>query len=174
VRLDRGDDGDEPGRRPSAARERQIERLLKRAERVERWLQENGPKMGRQGREIKSNVTDNESAIMVTSHGTIQGYNGQALVEYAIVFPLQLLITGGIARVPLGRSTKTEYFLPFVELGDQLCRNQLKPVNGYIPLPKSPGLGLDMDEAALARYPYKPFPLRKLPFPEDEGKSAGF
>ena len=37
--------------------------------------------MGRQGREIKSNVTDNESAIMVTSHGTIQGYNGQALVD---------------------------------------------------------------------------------------------
>lgn len=68
----------------------------------------------------------------------------------------------------------TEYFLPFVELGDELCRNQLKPVNGYISLPRSPGLGLDMDEAALARYPYKPFPLRKLPFPEDEGKSEGF
>ena len=58
VKLDRGDDGDEPGRRSSggAERERQIERLLKKAERVERWLQENGPKMGRQGREIKSNV----------------------------------------------------------------------------------------------------------------------
>ena len=83
VKLDRGDEGDEPGRRSSggAERGRQIERLLKKAERVERGLQENGPKMGRQGREIKSNVTDNESAIMVTSHGTIQGYNGQALVD---------------------------------------------------------------------------------------------
>jgi transposase len=83
VKLDRGDDEDEPGRRLSggAERERQIERLLKKAERMERWLQENGPKMGRQGREIKSNVTDNESAIMVTSHETIQGYNGQALVD---------------------------------------------------------------------------------------------
>jgi transposase len=83
VELDRGDDGDEPGRRSSggAERGRQIERLLKKAERVERWLGENGPKMGRQGREIKSNVTDNQSAIMVTSHGTIQGYNGQALVD---------------------------------------------------------------------------------------------
>jgi hypothetical protein len=48
---------------------------------LERWLRENPPKMGRQGKEIKSNVTDNESAIMVTSHGTIQGYNGQALVD---------------------------------------------------------------------------------------------
>jgi hypothetical protein len=62
-------------------RGRQIERLRKKAEHLERWLKESSPKMGRQGREIKSNVTDNESAIMVTSHGTIQGYNGQALVD---------------------------------------------------------------------------------------------
>jgi galactonate dehydratase len=68
----------------------------------------------------------------------------------------------------------TEYFLPFVELGDRICRNQLKPVNGYIPLPTEPGLGLDIDEAMLANYPYKQFPLRKLPFPEDDGKAGGF
>jgi len=55
-------------------------RLLEKAERMERWLKESSPKMGRQGRETKSNVTDNESALMVTSHGTIQGDNGQALV----------------------------------------------------------------------------------------------
>jgi transposase len=83
VKVDRRDDEDEPGGRSSggAERERQIERLLKKAERLERWLEESSPKMGRQGREIKSNVTDNESAIMVTSHGTIQGYNGQVLVD---------------------------------------------------------------------------------------------
>jgi transposase len=83
VEVDRGDGEEETGRRSSggAGRERQIERLLKKAARMERWLQENGPKMGRQGREIKSNVTDNESALMITSHGTIQGYNGQALVD---------------------------------------------------------------------------------------------
>jgi len=83
VALDRKDDEDEPGRRPSRGCEkrRQTERLLQKAERIERWLKENPPKMGRQGKEIKSNVTDNESAIMVTSHGTIQGYNGQALVD---------------------------------------------------------------------------------------------
>ena len=68
----------------------------------------------------------------------------------------------------------TEYFLPFVELGDKICRNQLKPVNGYIPLPTEPGLGLDIDEAVLANYPYKQFPLRKLHFPEDDGKAGGF
>jgi transposase/IS5 family transposase len=74
---------DEEGRRPSRGAERkgQIERLVQKAERIERWLGENRPKVGKQGREIKSNITDNESAIMVTSHGTIQGYNGQALVD---------------------------------------------------------------------------------------------
>jgi hypothetical protein len=48
VKRDRGDDGDEPGRRSSggAERGRQIGRLLKKTERVEGWLQENGPKMG--------------------------------------------------------------------------------------------------------------------------------
>ena len=68
----------------------------------------------------------------------------------------------------------TEYFLPFVELGDILCKNQLKPVDGYIKLPQEPGLGLEMDEEALAKYSYKQFPLRKLPFPEDDGRVGGF
>jgi transposase/IS5 family transposase len=62
-------------------REKQIERLQKKAERIKEWLEENDAKIGRQGKEIKSNVTDNESATMATSHGTIQGYNGQALVD---------------------------------------------------------------------------------------------
>jgi transposase len=83
VKIDRREEGDVPERRFSGGveRGRQIERLRKKAERLERWLRENRSKMGRRGKEIKSNVTDNESAIMVTSHGTIQGYNGQALVD---------------------------------------------------------------------------------------------
>jgi transposase len=83
VATDRKEDEEVGERRCSGGkeRERQIERLRKKAERLERWLKENSPKIGRQGREIKSNVMDNESAIMVTSHGTIQGYNGQALVD---------------------------------------------------------------------------------------------
>jgi transposase len=81
VEVDRKDDDDQWRRSLGVTeRRRQVERLQQKAERIERWLKENGPKMGRQGREIKSNVTDNESALMVTSHGTIQGYNGQALV----------------------------------------------------------------------------------------------
>jgi IS5 family transposase len=55
--------------------------LRKEAERIAKWLSENEAKMGKQGREIQSNVTDNDSAKMLTSHGTIQGYNAQALVD---------------------------------------------------------------------------------------------
>ena len=62
-------------------KEKQIKRLQDKAERIEQWLKDNGPKIGKQGREIKSNVTDNESTTMVGVHGLVQGYNGQALVD---------------------------------------------------------------------------------------------
>ena len=62
-------------------RKEQIEKLQKQAERIEKWLEENDAKIGANGRELQSNVTDNESAKMMTSHGTIQGYNAQALVD---------------------------------------------------------------------------------------------
>ena len=56
----------------------------------------------------------------------------------------------------------TEYFLPLVAFGDNVCRNQLKPKNGYIDLPTAPGLGVDIDEAALLKYPGKPYAPRAL------------
>lgn len=59
----------------------QEQRLLQQLERLNEFLQEEEPKMGKSGNEIQSNVTDNESAKMPTSHGVIQGYNAQALVD---------------------------------------------------------------------------------------------
>jgi hypothetical protein len=64
-----------------SSREKQIEKLHKQAERIEKWLAENDAKIGANNLELQSNVTDNESAKMMTSHGTIQGYNAQALVD---------------------------------------------------------------------------------------------
>jgi galactonate dehydratase len=63
----------------------------------------------------------------------------------------------------------TEYFLPFVELGDEVSPNQLKPENGYIRIPTAPGLGVDVNEEALLKHAGKPFPTRKLRLPQDEG-----
>ena len=62
-------------------RQKQIEKLQLQAERIEKWLAENDAKIGANGRELQSNITDNESAKMMTSHGTIQGYIAQALVD---------------------------------------------------------------------------------------------
>jgi transposase len=83
VEVDRKDDKDEKdkGVFRGVSRVKQIERLREKAERMGRFLKENGAKIGRTGKEVKSNVTDNESANMMTSHGVIQGYNGQALVD---------------------------------------------------------------------------------------------
>jgi transposase len=59
----------------------QEQRLLQQVERLNEFLQEQEPKIGKAGNEIQSNVTDKESAKMPTSHGVIQGYNAQALVD---------------------------------------------------------------------------------------------
>jgi transposase len=76
------DNQDDPPSGPGGGdRELQMQRLQKQAERLEKWLKDNDPKYGTTGKEISSNVTDNESAKMKTSHGVIQGYNSQALID---------------------------------------------------------------------------------------------
>jgi len=62
----------------------------------------------------------------------------------------------------------TEYFVSFTERGDEVSVNPIKVENGYIQLPTGPGLGIDLDETALARYPYNEFPKRDLPTFENE------
>ena len=60
-----------------------IDTLNKAADKIERFLANNEPRKGKGKRqtEVKSNITDNESAKMTTSKGTIQGYNGVATVD---------------------------------------------------------------------------------------------
>lgn len=62
-------------------REKRIKRLKQKVARIEKFLTENEPKIGTRGKEIQSNVTDNESAKMATSHGVLQGYNANAIVD---------------------------------------------------------------------------------------------
>jgi transposase len=63
--------------------EQTIESLEAASERIDQFLKTNSPRIGqgRRPREVKSNLTDNESAKMTTSKGTIQGYNGLATVD---------------------------------------------------------------------------------------------
>lgn len=62
-------------------REKRIKRLKQKADRIEEFLSDNEPKIGSCSKEIQSNVTDNESAKMATSHGVLQGYNANAIVD---------------------------------------------------------------------------------------------
>jgi len=65
----------------SASREKQIKRLEQQAAKIEKWLSKSDKKIGANKKELQSNVTDNDSARMHTSHGTVQGYNAQAIVD---------------------------------------------------------------------------------------------
>ena len=64
-----------------AARLGSLTRLRQKAERIAAFLQAEEPRPGTRGSEVQSNVTDNDSAKMQTSHGCVQGYNAQALVD---------------------------------------------------------------------------------------------
>ena len=57
--------------------------LFKQYKKINDFLKTAAPRMGQGQRpkEVKSNITDNQSAKMLTSKGTIQGYNGVATVD---------------------------------------------------------------------------------------------
>jgi len=61
--------------------QRQIETLRAKVKKLKSWLRENQDKIGKSGKPRKSNLTDNESAKMKSSHGVIQGYDGVAAVD---------------------------------------------------------------------------------------------
>jgi Transposase DDE domain len=60
--------------------EQQLASLDKHFDKIDQFLKTAAPRTGRgkRSKEVKSNITDNESAKMMTSKGTIQGYNGIA------------------------------------------------------------------------------------------------
>jgi hypothetical protein len=71
-------------KQPEVEQERQNKRekrLQLQIERLNEFLESEQPKRGRDGNEIQSNAVDNESVKMPTSHGVVQGYNAQALVD---------------------------------------------------------------------------------------------
>ena len=71
-------------KQPEVIMERQKKRERRfqvQVERLNQFLEQQKPKLGSDGKEIQSNVIDNESVKMPSSHGVVQGYNAQALVD---------------------------------------------------------------------------------------------
>ncbi len=58
-----------------------IERYRHRIDRIEKFLTSHEKRIGQRGKEVKSNITDNESAKLSGGHGVIQGYYALAAVD---------------------------------------------------------------------------------------------
>jgi len=82
-------------------------KLRQQINKLNHWLEHNEDKIGRSGRPLKSNVTDNESAKIKTSHGVIQGYNGVAAVDaqHQII----------VHAAAFGKAQEHELLLPMVD-----------------------------------------------------------
>jgi galactonate dehydratase len=63
----------------------------------------------------------------------------------------------------------TEYFVNFEKRGMEVAVNPFRVENGYIAVPTAPGLGIDLKEDVLARYPARESQARTMPTPGDEG-----
>ena len=63
--------------------EKSITTLDKAFNKIDQFLKTASPRMGKakQRKEVKSNITDNESAKITSNKGTFQGYNGIAAVD---------------------------------------------------------------------------------------------
>lgn len=63
--------------------QQKIDTLNKAFDKIDQFVKTHSPRkgQGKQGKEVKSNITDNESAKMKTSKGVIQGYNGIATAD---------------------------------------------------------------------------------------------
>ncbi|MFH1639931.1 MAG: mandelate racemase/muconate lactonizing enzyme family protein [Chloroflexota bacterium] len=62
-----------------------------------------------------------------------------------------------------------EYLVNFKPRGDEISVNPFKIENGYIRIPETPGLGLELNEEAMSRYPYREFARRNIRQYSDEG-----
>jgi transposase len=81
VKRHRKVDATEADRGVIEQEEQYVETLRRKVKKIKAWLRDNDDKPGKSGKPLKSNITDNESAKMKTSHGVIQGYDGVAVVD---------------------------------------------------------------------------------------------
>ncbi len=56
----------------------------------------------------------------------------------------------------------TEYFVNFEDLGREIAAPPLLAKDGYVTVPQTPGLGIELDESVLAAHPYEAFGPRKI------------
>jgi transposase len=88
-------------------RQAQMDALRKEAARTREFLTTTPKRVSSKGKELKSNVTDPQSAKMATSKGVMQGYAAQAAVDSAN----QIIIAADV----IGSGSEQAMLLPMIE-----------------------------------------------------------
>jgi transposase len=88
-------------------RQSRIEALRKEAQRTREFLATHPPRQNRKGQELKTNVTDSQSAKMATNKGVIQGYAAQAAVDSTN----QVIVAADV----IGSGSEQAMLLPLIE-----------------------------------------------------------
>ena len=99
---------DEHGGPPlDAQRQARIDELRREARNTREFIASHPKRVNRKGSELKTNVTDPDSAKMATSKGVIQGYAAQAAVDSAH----QIIVAADI----IGSGSEQAMLLPMIE-----------------------------------------------------------
>ncbi|NIP61803.1 MAG: IS1182 family transposase [Candidatus Dadabacteria bacterium] len=98
--------------------DRHLSNINKKADKISTFLKDSEPKIGPRGKEVQSNITDNESAKIKSSNGVIQGYNGIAVADDKN----QVII----AAEAFGRGQEQRFFEPILEQTEE----NLKSITG--------------------------------------------
>jgi transposase len=88
-------------------RQARIDALRQEAQRTREFLLSSKPRLNRKGQELKTNITDPDSAKMATSKGVIQGYAAQAAVDSAH----QVIVAADV----IGSGSEQSMLLPMIE-----------------------------------------------------------
>ncbi len=94
-------------------RQARIEALRKEAARTRDFLANAQSRLNRKGQELKTNVTDPDSAKMATSKGVIQGYAAQAAVDSSH----QVIVAADV----VGSGSEQAMLLPMIEQAAPYC-----------------------------------------------------
>ena len=115
VNLHRDHDQDGEQRSLDDRRQRRIEALRREAAHIREFVARVPKRLNRKGGELKTNVTDPDSAKMATGKGVIQGYAAQAAVDQA----RQVIVAADVT----GSGSEQAMLLPMV----QACGPLLQP-----------------------------------------------
>jgi transposase len=102
------DKADKDGRADLSRRKKKYEKTIIK---IDQFLATEKKHEGSRGKELKSNITDNESAKMLTAKGVVQGYNGIAMVdsEHQVI----------VAAEAFGSGQEHELFAPVLEQAEE-------------------------------------------------------